>query len=156
MWYVWFGILSEAMISNMKGIMMGLAPGIYSLYQIHIYTVYNIYIYSCPAATTSFLTLLFTVEEEWKRRQRQRSWLLFGGQNLLNSLPRQLFCTRTILENRMNSSFSSNHPGVTHSSLQIVLMDNSCAARNLMNSDPQITVTIFAFYIYSSSIRYTV
>ena len=45
MWYVWFGILSEAMISNMKGIMMGLAPGIYSLYQIHIYTVYNIYIY---------------------------------------------------------------------------------------------------------------
>ena len=47
----------------------------------NIYTVYNIYIYSCPAATTSFLTLLFTVEEEWKRRQRQRSWLLFGGQN---------------------------------------------------------------------------
>ena len=43
MWYVWFGILSEAMISNMKGIMMGLAPGIYSLYQIYI--LYTIYIF---------------------------------------------------------------------------------------------------------------
>ena len=30
----------------------------------------------------------------------------FGGQNLCNSLPRQLFCTRTILKNMTNSSFS--------------------------------------------------
>ena len=33
------------------------------------------------------------------------SSLLFKGQNLFNFLPRQLFCTGTILKNRMNSSF---------------------------------------------------
>ena len=31
-------------------------------------------------------------EERWKQKARQRSSRLFGGQNLFNSLPRQLFC----------------------------------------------------------------
>ena len=47
---------------------------------------------------------------------------LFWGQNFFNSLLRQLFCTRTILKNRMNLSFSSNHPGAIHHILQIVLV----------------------------------
>ena len=33
-----------------------------------------------------------SIEEGWRKKQRQRSSRLFGGQNLFNSLPRQLFC----------------------------------------------------------------
>ena len=49
--------------------------------------------------------------------------LLFGGQNLFSSLPRQLqnFAPDD-LKNRMNSSFYSNHPGAIHPFLQIILM----------------------------------
>ena len=50
------------------------------------------------------------------------SSLVFGEQNLCNSLPRQLFCTRMILKNRMNSSFSSNHPGSIHPIFQTAAM----------------------------------
>ena len=40
---------------------------------------------------------------------------------LLNSLPRWLFSTKTILKTRINSLFSSNHPLAIHPILQIVL-----------------------------------
>ena len=81
----------------------------------------------------------------------QRSFLLFGGQNLFNS-----YCTRTILKNRMNSSFSSNHPGAIHPILQIVLVQNSQRTaqqgieywyRNIifLHSVPQTAATTFAF-----------
>ena len=34
------------------------------------------------------------------------------------------FCTRTILKNRMNTSYSSNHPGAIFPILQIILVQN--------------------------------
>ena len=49
----------------------------------------------------------------------------------LNSLPRQLFCTKTILKKRMNSSFSLNHPGAIHPILQIVVMQNNQRGKEL-------------------------
>ena len=39
---------------------------------------------------------------------------VWGGENFFNSLTRKLFSTKNILKNRMNSSFSSNHPGEIH------------------------------------------
>ena len=42
-----------------------------------------------------------------------------GGQNLFNFLH-----YRTVLKNRMNSSFSSNHPGAIYPILQIVIVQN--------------------------------
>ena len=72
------------------------------------------------------------IEEGSRQRRRQRSSLLFGGQHLLYSLPRELFCTRMIwrkgwihpmflsillqfilffISSWGNSSFSSNRLG---------------------------------------------
>ena len=70
-------------------------------------------------ATTA---IMCRIEEGKRQKQRQRSSLLFGGQNLFNSLPRQQLCIMAILKNRKNSSFSSNHPGAFHPILQISLM----------------------------------
>ena len=36
------------------------------------------------------------IEEGFVQKRGQRTSLLFGGQNLINSLPRLLFCTRSI------------------------------------------------------------
>ena len=41
------------------------------------------------------------------------------------------FCTRTILKNKMTSSFSSNHPGAVHPILKIVLVQNSWRGKKL-------------------------
>ena len=68
---------------------------------------------------------LRTIDEGWRQTKRQRSSMLFGGQSLFNSLPCQLFCTSMILKKRMNSSFSSNHPGAIHPIFQIVQLQNS-------------------------------
>ena len=65
----------------------------------------------------------------------QRSSLQFWEQNLFNSLPYYLFCTRKILKKMMNSSFSSNHPGAIHPILQIQCKIDS-SARSLINSVP--------------------
>ena len=65
------------------------------------------------------------IEEESIQKKGQRSSLVFGGQNVFNSLPRLLFFARTILKNMMNSSFSLNHPGAIHPIFQIVLVQNS-------------------------------
>ena len=68
--------------------------------------------------------------------QRQRSTLLSGGQNILNSLPRWLLCSRTILKNLMNCSFSLNHPDAIHPNLQIVLVQNSQRGKELNKCCP--------------------
>ena len=65
----------------------------------------------------------------------QRSSLQFWEQNLFNSLPYYLFCTRKILKKMMNSSFSSNHPGAIYPILQIQCKIDS-SARSLINSVP--------------------
>ena len=41
-----------------------------------------------------------------------------------------VFCTRTIMKNRMNSSFSSKQPEAIHPNLQIVLCKTDRARRN--------------------------
>ena len=46
-------------------------------------------------------------------------------------LPRQLFCTRMILKNRMNSSYSLYHPGAIHSFLPIIRVQNSQRGKEL-------------------------
>ena len=55
------------------------------------------------------------------RRQGKGRRCCFGNRKLFNSLLRKLFCTRMILKNTMNSSFSSNHPGTIHFIPQFVL-----------------------------------
>ena len=55
--------------------------------------------------------------------KRQRTSLFFGWQNIhIQFHAAQLFCTRTILKNRINSSFSSNNPGAIHPILQIIMV----------------------------------
>ena len=87
------------------------------------------------------------VEEGSRQKKRKRSSLLFGQQYLLNSLPRQIFCTRTILRGGMDSFF-----------LQIILVQfillfksvprkTACVTRNWINSSPQIEATTFAFSV---------
>ena len=49
------------------------------------------------------------------------------------------------LKNRMNSSFSSYHPGVIYPFLHIILVHIASAARNLINSVPQTAATTFSF-----------
>ena len=82
-----------------------------------------------------------------------RSSLLFGGQNLFNYLPRQLFCTRMILNRRINSSFSSNHPGAIHPILQFVLVQNSLRRKDINKFwHPSSSKDLCLFFcIYSSS-----
>ena len=81
-----------------------------------------------------------------KTEEKAKVLAAVWGQNLFNSLPRELFCAGTILKNRMNSSFTSNHPGAIHPILQIVLVQNSYStARNLINSVPHTAATTFAF-----------
>ena len=56
------------------------------------------------------------------------------------------------LKNRINSSFSSNHPGVIHPIIQIVLVQHctvASAGRNLINSVPLTAATILAFSLCS-------
>ena len=101
----------------------------------------------------------FPISRTFRRRiciedARQRPSLLFGGKNLFNSLPRQLFPPGR-LKNRMNSSFSLCHLGATHPFLHIILVQfllffisswckTASAARNLLNSVPQTAATTFA------------
>ena len=57
-----------------------------------------------------------------KKKNLQRSSLLFGGQKLLNSLK--------------NISFSVNHPGAIHPIIQIVQCKTARAGRKWINSAP--------------------
>ena len=72
-------------------------------------------IFSLPLSLViPHLQRYFPLGADRRQKKRQRSSLPFGGQNLFNSLP---FCTRTISRYRMNSYFSTNHPGAIHSIL---------------------------------------
>ena len=65
----------------------------------------------------------FTIQYKTRiyiQKRRQRSSLLFGGQNVFNSSPRWLFCTRTT--NRMNSSVFFISSGAIHPFLHIILV----------------------------------
>ena len=82
---------------------------------------------------TSFHLLVHCVQTEESLLHRKRIYseekakvvAAVWGKNLFNSLTRKLFCTGIILKNRMNSYFSSNHPGAFHPILQFVLLQNS-------------------------------
>ena len=49
--------------------------------------------YVCTSTSTLYSVV---IEEGFIQKTRKRSSLLFGGQNVFNSLPRLLFCTRMI------------------------------------------------------------
>ena len=66
------------------------------------------------------------IQTEAKARVVASAW----GAEFFNSWPHQLFCPRTILEKRMTSSFSLNHPSAIHTFLQIVQCKIGSAARN--------------------------
>ena len=68
-----------------------------------------------------------------KKKNLQRSSLLFGGQKLLNSLK--------------NISFSLNHPGAIHPIIQIVQCKTARAGRKWINSapPPRTAATTFTF-----------
>ena len=71
-----------------------------------------------------------------RRKTRERAKVVaavWGIQNLLTSFDAlaTVFCTRTIMKNRMNSSFSSKQPEAIHPILQIVLLQNSSREKEL-------------------------
>ena len=74
--------------------------------------------------------------------KRQRPSLLFEGKNLFKSL-----------QNRMNSSFSSNHPGAIHPILQFALVQNSKRGKELnkLRSPNSCNDLCLFFCIYPSS-----
>ena len=65
--------------------------------------------------------------------------------------PLAISCTMTILKNRINSSFSSNHPGTIHPIHQIGLVELASDKESNINSAPQTAATTFAFSSVSSS-----
>ena len=81
------------------------------------------------------LSVLGPSREEIQKK-RQRSSLLFEGQNLLNSLPSWLFCIRTILRTAT---------GWFEEKDEFVLLKIVSAARNWINSVPQTAAMTFAF-----------
>ena len=96
------------------------------------------------------------IEEGFLQKRRHRWSLLFGGQNLFNSLPRQLFCTRTIWRIRLIHPFLHiilvQFFFFSYSILvQLILffISSWCkiagAARNWINSVPQTAATTFSF-----------
>ena len=55
--------------------------------------IFSLFMFSCRRFPISYVG---NIEEGFIQKKRQRSSLRLGGQNLFNSLPRQLFCTRPI------------------------------------------------------------
>ena len=73
-----------------------------------------------------------------KHKKRQRSSLLFGGHNLLNSLPRYLLSTSTTRRIGLIAQGWLKEKAEFILFFKIVLVQNSySAARNLINSVPQ-------------------
>ena len=60
------------------------------------------------------------------------------------------------LKNRMNSSFSSYHPGLIHSFLRIILVQNFSAARDCIHFVPQTAKVVAAVWgtVYFIFLRY--
>ena len=79
------------------------------------------------------------------QKKNQRSSLLFGGQNLFNSLPRQLFFVQEDFEEQ-DEFIPFFQIILVHFILlfKIVLGKTASAARNLINSSPQTEATTFA------------
>ena len=99
--------------------------------------------------------MIKAVEEGLIQKKKGKGRHLFLGRpNLFNSLPRQLFCTRTILKNGINSSFSLNHPGAKHPILQIAgtILKNRITASFSLNH-PGLKHTIFQIVLVHNSLR---
>ena len=75
--------------------------------------------------------------------------------SLFNSLPRKLFCTRTIFNNWTNSFFSSHHPDAIHPF--IVLVHNSQRGKELKKFCPlnKSYNLYLCFCLYPFSMEYT-
>ena len=89
-----------------------------------------------PSIDLSFSSVAYcTVEEGFEQRRRQRSSLLFGGQNLFKFLVSLAVLHQDDLKKRMNSSFSAYHPGGI----------NPLFVNIIIKSVPQKAATTFAF-----------
>ena len=102
-------------------------------------------VYQCPPVVF--------ISGHWRRVNTEEKAkvvaAVWGAHNLSNSLPCKLFCTRTILKNMINSSFSSNHPRAIHHILQIILCGKEC-----LNSAPQTAAMTFTFsYVFFHDLR---
>ena len=83
------------------------------------------------------------------QKRRQRSLLLFWGKNLVNSLPRQLFCLGRFRRIGWIHPFVSNHPGAIHPI--IVQCKTATTARNKFFPTNRTDNICLVFCLYPSS-----
>ena len=88
---------------------------------------------SCLVST--ILQYCILQKKDKDRRKRQRLSLLVG-QNLFNSLLRQLFALERFEDKDEFILFFPNHPGAIHPILQIVLLQNSQRGKKFNNLCP--------------------
>ena len=107
-----------------------------SLISWHVFTIYQVLLgrrlYWCSQAAQPMLDGI--IAEGFRQKRRQRSSLLFGGQNVFNSLPRYLF--RTIWRKGWIA------PGWYEEKVELILIfklswcKKTSGARNWVNSAP--------------------
>ena len=96
-----------------------------------------------------------SIEEGYRQKKRQRSSLLFVEKNLFNSFPALAILPRTILKNRMNSSFSFKSSWCNSSYNSNRLVQNSKRGKELIKFIHQAEATLLfllsLYFFYSHS-----
>ena len=98
-----------------------------------------------PIDYSSCATADVSTEKEDIQKGRQRSSLMFWGAKFIQFLAALAILPRKTVKNRMSSSFCFKSSWCKSSYSSNRPVQNSSAARNLMNSAPQTKATTFVF-----------